>query len=351
MKFLILAEDYPSAANPYALAYIHSRLIEYVNRGEECLVLSFSADSDYVFEGIKVVSHVSRLGEFDLVISHAPNLKNHMIYILRHLSDITKIVFWIHGHEVMNVYKQYPKAYPWAYKQRFTKLLHFLYSPVKLYFMRYIIRFLMRMRNVRFVFVSKWMYEIFSTNIFELDENDYSVIPNPINANFLSNRTPIASVNENKRAICIRPWDNSKYAVDMVVSFALFNPQFQFDIYGSGKFPNHNSVPKNVNFISRFLVQSELVEIVAHYDFAILPTRLDAQGVFACEVATSGMPIIVNDIPIMQEVLFGFPNVAFLPAESFKEEYLDDLPTRSFELNERYLPETIISSELEMLYE
>ena len=110
MNILVLAQNYPSKDNIYALAYIHSRNIEYLKNGHNIHVISFSTDVYYNFEGIEVFNEKSyeNLKTIDIVVSHAPNLRNHLRYLVSLKKNIP-LVFFFHGHEIMNISKYYPK--------------------------------------------------------------------------------------------------------------------------------------------------------------------------------------------------------------------------------------------------
>lgn len=349
MNILILTEDYPCEKNPYALSYIHTRVSAYIKHGLKCTVLSFRAQRDYVFEEVSVVSSISNIERFDLVVSHAPNLRHHIRFLNSNIESISKLVFWVHGHEVMNVFSQYPKPYKWAYRQRLNRIAHLLYSPLKLRLLRYFLEKFCRVSSVHFVFVSGWMKNVFFSNIFRLPDYSFSVINNPVNPVFTDQPYEFDSEYSPKKGVCIRPWDNSKYAIDMVVDFFQNNPELKCDIYGRGSFPKRNHTPQNVVFYSKFLVQSELSALISKYDFAVLPTRLDAQGVFACELATFGIPLIVNDIPIMREMLEGFSNVVFIDDADFSKGFDTRRLAPSNISNNRFCIDQIVRQEIALM--
>ena len=122
------------------------------------------------------------------------------------------------------------------------------------------------------------------------------------------------NVKEKKDAdfITIRPLDQSKYCIDLVVKLAQKYPQFKFDVYGSGMYFNHNYKPENIKLESKYFSSKELTLLLSKYKCAIMPTRLDAQGVMVCEMASFGIPIITSDIEICREMLCEFPNIGFL---------------------------------------
>jgi glycosyltransferase involved in cell wall biosynthesis len=313
MKLLILCQDYPSLNNPYALAYIHSRVIEYQKRDLKVKILSFSCKRDYEFEGV-LVSGVYDNKSYDVLISHAVNLRSHVKFIIINKLRFSKFIFWFHGHEIINVAKEYPKPYRWSKSK--IRFLHAIYTPIKFFVIRHFLFSLNRQNQVQLVFVSEWMKEVFERNISSTKKFKFSIINNPINPVFSHSKyVP----NLNSKGICIRPWDNSKYAVDLVLNFAKVNSHLNIDIYGGGDFPNHYNIPSNVQFHQMFFLQKEIPEVLNNYNFAIMPTRFDSQGVLACEFATFGIPLITSSIPIMIEMLGDFNNVYFINNDHFDE--------------------------------
>ncbi|WP_200862518.1 glycosyltransferase [Photorhabdus temperata] len=117
--------------------------------------------------------------------------------------------------------------------------------------------------------------------------------------------------------ITIRPLDDSKYSVDLVVALAKNNPNYTFTIYGKGSFFKYNKKPENVIHIETFIHQKDIPDILNQYKVAVMPTRLDAQGVMMCEMATYGMPIITSDLPICKEMLSDFNSCLFIKNTDF----------------------------------
>ena len=81
MKVLILATNYPNLNGQIASFYIHTRAMFYAKSKIDVEVLNFSAMNDYIIDGIKVITlntyKKHKNESYDLVISHAPNLRNH----------------------------------------------------------------------------------------------------------------------------------------------------------------------------------------------------------------------------------------------------------------------------------
>jgi glycosyltransferase involved in cell wall biosynthesis len=141
-----------------------------------------------------------------------------------------------------------------------------------------------------------------------------------------------------------------KYAVDVVVEIARRHPQYRFDVYGRGHLPEILDAPDNLRHFDRAVPQSELCDLADCYRAALIPSRLDAQGVTACEMATYGIPTIVSDLAVARQFLGTFDNVRFID-ESFARFDIDAqqlwaLPVPP--LRPDFLPSTTCTQELEL---
>lgn len=115
MKVLVLAENYSTPDGVVSLHYIHSRNKWYIEDGIEVSVISFRAKYDYQIDGVNVYtekSYKDKLSSdtFDIVISHAPNLKNHLRFLKKFGNSFDNIVFYFHGHEVLKTSEVYPES-------------------------------------------------------------------------------------------------------------------------------------------------------------------------------------------------------------------------------------------------
>lgn len=325
MRVIVLTQAYPSVEKPYNLAYVHTRVLEYQKVCTELRVLSFDCPQRYEYQGVMVSSEKDiTLQSYDVLVSHAPNLRNHIRWILQHKAYWKKMVWVIHGHEVLIKQKYYPPAYPWLKKQSLVfSLLDYSYDLFKVRVLAYLIQKWLKQKSLHLIFVSQWMQQAFLECVSirpDLIKRCSSIVPNSLHPVFRQKKwtlsEPLADF------VTIRPLDSSKYAIDVVLKLALRWPNLKFDIYGEGNYFKHNALPANVRHIARFLPQTELPELLNHYRAALLPTRLDAQGVMSCEIASYGMPLLTSDLPICREMLSLFPQVAF-----FSMETLDiDLP-------------------------
>lgn len=322
MNILVLVKNYPQEANPALMAYVHTRNVVYQAQGHHVVVVNFSTNFEYQYEGISVMPAESvDINQFDIILSHAPNLINHLPFLNRCNNKI--IVFFFHGHEVLKNYGEYPKPYFWRRKSLLVNIINSLYGHIKLRLLRN--WFIAKSQNNRlgFVFVSNWMKDRFVSNVKLIPESvgKVEIINNSINNAFLD-----CSYEKSEELyadfVTIRPFDESKYAIDLVCGLAQNNPNYTFHIYGRGNYFKYNTQPSNIKVINIFFKQSEIPELLNHYRCALMPTRFDAQGVMACEIASYGMPLITTNIDICTEMLGSFSNVMFLDYKSFGKKII-----------------------------
>jgi len=321
LKILILAEDYPSKDNIYALMYIHTRIKIYLENGLDVEVLSFSAKESYLFEGVNVFKEADILknistNKYNLIISHAPNLRNHIRFINKNNKYFNKIIFFIHGHEVLKKSNYYPE--PFFYnKPKFyilNKLFNDIYDKIKLRILESFIKRNLESEKLKIIFVSEWMKDAFLENIKipkKIINNNSVIISNTIGKEFIQKSY---NFNSEKSAdfITIRPFDDPKYGVDIVTEIAKQNPDYSFHLYGKGKYFDYNKKPDNLTVYNRFILNDAIPDLLDRYRAAIIPTRLDSQGVIMCETATYGIPLITSNLDICREMLKDFNNIAFI---------------------------------------
>lgn len=346
MKILVLTQDYPSIDKPYAMSYVHSRNVEYEKLNHSVRVVNFLAKKNYQFDSIDVYPFSQDLVEWaDIIVSHAPNVKNH----IRALKSVEgkKIVFFFHGHEVLHQYGDYPAPYVWKKEKSSKKIFIKIYDHLKMIVIKSFLKKCSTKNKVACVFVSDWMKRQFVKNLSlnPTDLGQYKIIPNACNSAFLMNSYVFNVEGKLADSITIRPLDDSKYAVDLVVETALNNPNLEFHIYGKGNYFTFNEKPKNVTVINQFIQQKDIPELLNKYRFAMMPTRYDAQGVMMCEMATYGIPLVTTDFEVCTEMLKGFENVTIIPEQeftNFKCDVKDALQIK----NERFSPNHLIREEL-----
>lgn len=351
MKILVICQDYPSDKNQYAMSYVHSRNKIYQSMGKDVAVLSFSASTKYEFESILVLPEsLINLDEYDYILSHAPNIKNHY-RILKGISG-KKIIFFFHGHEVLRGYKDYPKPYKWVQYSLFNQILSNIYQIFKFKILRgWLTGDFHKKNKIGMVFVSEWMKEKFLKNMGFKPEKYAKVviIPNAVNDAFIAD-SYIPSDKIVADCVTIRPLDESKYAVDLVIRLAKANPTKNFHIYGKGEYFKHNICPENVKVFNKFIAQKDIPALLNQYKFAVMPTRFDSQGVMMCEMATFGIPLITTNFSVCIEMLKNFENVNYLNLKNFSGN-IDSLRFGS-EINKTdFNPYKLVKKELDFFNE
>lgn len=356
MKILVLCSNYPDNNGSIGLNYAHVRNVYYKKEGHHVTVLNFNATKNYVKDGVKVItkdSYVSKKNEsfYDLVICHAANIKYHYRFLKKEEKCFKHIVFFYHGHEVMKL-NDYPKDYSFIKGNHISRLITPLYDKIKLSLWKSFIT--KHYAKIELVFVSEWMRDTFLLNI-HLSDNILSRIRMHVIYNCISKRFEEDSWNsltEKKYDfVTIRGnIDTSKFAIDFVNQLAFTNPNASFLIVGKGDFFKHFKKAPNVSRIEKYMNQDEIVETLNASRCALMPTRLDAQGVMACEMATFGIPVITSDIPVCRYVLEGFSNVRYIQNEQSNVdllEILSDTPSLKVK-NKRFFEEETVQKELDL---
>jgi len=106
MEVFVLATDYPDNTGKVTLMYIHSRNLYYTSQGIHVTVLNFAAQESYVYQGITVITlqdYVKNNLRYDVLICHAPNIRNHYFFFLRYGNRFPRFIFFFHGHEVLKI--------------------------------------------------------------------------------------------------------------------------------------------------------------------------------------------------------------------------------------------------------
>lgn len=362
MKLLVLATNYPRPDGFVSLQYIHTRNCWYQKYNIEVSVLSFAATYDYEIDGVKVYTEATYERElsnkkYDLLISHAPNIRQHYKFLTKYESVFDKIVFFFHGHEVLRASAIYPKPYDYVKKASLaSRISREIYDTYKLYFWKgYFQKILYK---AHFVFVSNWMYEMF-LNFVKINPSVLGgrkhIIYNSIGENFEKLRYDHKSEKDYDFITIRANLDSAKYGIDIVNTIAKNNPEFKFCIVGKGEFFKYNKKADNVVWVEKHLNHKEIVSFLDKSRCALLPTRADAQGVMACEMATFGIPLITSNIDVCKEVFWEFDNVRYIENDvrfiDIKPLFEDLLKVDFNKTNDKYYSKKTIDKEVELFYE
>ncbi len=325
MKMLVLATAYPSPETPISLMYIHTRNVYYHKNGFDVSVLNFSANKSYEWDGIKVLSlkdYKKFNYQYDILLSHAPNIRNHYFFLKKYQEHFKHIVFFFHGHEVLCINKVYSKPYNYVKSNPIKNLIQNIYDKIKLnIWHRYFPKLAYKST---FIFVSRWMLNEFKkwVKLTERDLQEHIAITyNGIGQRF-ENLKYNTNCEKKYDFVTIRSYlDGSKYAVDIVCKLAEKHPQYNFLLVGRGKFFEYNNKPDNVCWKNEYCNHEQIIQYLNESRCALMPTRTDAQGVMACEMATFGIPLITSDIPVCHEIFDEFKNVYYIDNEKPNEVF------------------------------
>jgi glycosyltransferase involved in cell wall biosynthesis len=325
MRLLVLTTDYPNNEGDIKLAYVHARNLYYIRNGHFVTVLNFSAKKGYCIDNINVITYAEyRKGNsdlYDLVICHAPNLRNHYTFLKQHSKNIKRLVFFYHGHEVFLRSKVYSPSFSFFKKPRLFGLAEDLYDYFKLFVWR---RYLPKIAYKSwFIFVSEWMRsEFFKWTKIKSDiiEKRSSIIYNCISRVFATSQYDRYTHKEYDFITIRANMDESKYGVDIVNKLAEANPKLRFLVVGKGRIFSHIAKAENLHWMDQNLRQEEIIKLLNMARCALMPTRTDSQGVMACEIASFGMPMITSNIPVSKEIFSQFKNVNYMDNEKTNQD-------------------------------
>jgi glycosyltransferase involved in cell wall biosynthesis len=358
MKVLVLVKDYPRLDGKIELMYVHVRNKYYKQNNIEVTVLNFASDIDYEIDGIKVITLKTFKTSneiYNLLIAHAANIRNHYLFLINFRKQFRKQVFFFHGHEVLKLNAEYPAPFSFIVQKRKIRLLfQDIYDELKFLLWRHY--FTNNVNDIRFIFVSNWIFNKFKHYLKIKSSKVISnsvIINNAVGEDFEFNSYNWKS-SKIYDFITIRSnLDGSKYGVDIVVELAKQNPQLLFLIIGKGNYFEHYELPKNVTWINRSLQHIEMLQLMDSAKCGLLPTREDTQGVMTCEMATYGMPVITSDIDVCKEIFYKFKNVKLISNNNLNinlKDILENLYSGiPYKKCERYLRNSTMLKEVQLI--
>ncbi len=316
-RILVVVQNYPNNDGGVALMYVHTRNKYYVQHGLGVCVLNFSAEQGYFKDGVKVLS-VEEYNEskeiYDVLVLHAPNVRNHYRFLKKNEKSFEHIVFFFHGHEVLKLSKTYPKPYDYMKTSSTARrIFQDCYDIFKLAIWR---KYLPKLASKSdFIFVSKCFYDEFKyyTKINNNDLlNHIHIINNSVGEIFEEKKYDINTTKKYDYITIRNMLDESVYCVDLLCKVAENNPDKKFLLIGRGQYFLHYNKPKNIDWVDRFLSHEEMLAYIDQSKCALMLTRRDTQGVMSCELVTYGIPLITSDLPICHEIFDGVINVSFV---------------------------------------
>lgn len=294
-----MVDYYPSENNIYANGFVHTRVLKYINEGHDVDVYCLSDDNskDYKYESVRVknagkekIKEYINSEYYDAIFTHMPGAS--LMKILLDIDDI-RIVLWLHGSSSVWTFYLYPYDGSNLFKNALRLINRFRMDLIR----RVYLKKMIQKKNTFFVFVSEWMKDHTERFVNYKFNKNYSIIYNPVDEDIFTFKLRTDKI---KDVVCVRPHKSSKYALDLVIK-AFSNSKYTVHIYGDGPYFEKNKklaeeYKSNVVFHKRFFTQKELGKLYQDYNLGIMLSRLDAQGVSACEMQMTGLPIITSDI-------------------------------------------------------
>ena len=245
------------------------------------------------------------------------------------------MVFFLHGHEIVEKSKVYPPAYSFKRENFLIYLFTKFYDKVKIS----IWKKYFNNRNAKLIFVSKFLRDEFKKN-FKVSQDFINkkteIIHNSVSYEFEKNKYD----QEAKKLydfITIRSnLDSSVYCVDLIVDIAENNIDRKFLIIGKGSYFEHRKLPDNIALINDTFTHGDLLGFINQARYALMPTRRDSQGVMSCELATFGIPLITSDLEVCKEMFSDFTNVALLNNEDMTQN-IRKIELKSRNQNKKFL--------------
>lgn len=315
MNVLVLVTDYPRPEGTHAYMFVHVRNKYYLENGIFPTVINFASKTCYEIDGIRVITKKQYADEkksYDILISHASNVRNHFLFIKKYECYFKKIIFFFHGQEILRFRDAYPKPYEYMGGQSvFKTMLRNRYDDLKIVIWAHYYKKLQE--KSCFVFVSNWIKKQFSKNLNIPNLKNQFVINNSVGSIFERYSYERDCIKEYDFITIRSNLDGSKYGIDIVCRYAHNNPDLKFLIIGKGKFFDYNILPPNVTLVKETLNHEQMISYLNKSKIGLLPTREDTQGVMTCEMITFGIPVITSNIEVCHEFFDNLDNVYLIP--------------------------------------
>ncbi len=357
MKILVACANYPNNEGGKLLYYAHMRNLSYVKYGIEVTVLNFAANDNYQIDGISVITlkEYKRYNiQYDVLVCHAPNIRNHYKFLKKYISEFRKILMIFHGHEILKINEVYPKPYKYNKKAIVKMCIQNTYDRIKLkLWNRFIIE---NVTKLELIFVSNQLYKQFMKYVGVIPQSEdikYHIIHNAVSP-FFENNIYDSTSEKKFDFITIRSnIDSSTYCIDLINKMAFQNSKKSFLVIGKGEyFKIYDNAP-NIVWINESMNHDRLIEYINSARIALMPTRNDSQGLMSCELATFGIPLITSDIEVCHEMFDKDFDVIYIDndLEEFNlDAILNELPVVStHDKNEKFFVANTLIKEIEIL--
>lgn len=298
-RLLLVTNGYPESGTLYRNAFLHRRVLAYLDRGVPVDVVCVRAGErqrSYEFEGVLV--HVCSPGTLaaTVAISDHAAIAVHFLdeaiwEALRDAASLRQVVVWLHGSEIQSWRRR-------LFNHRSDSEIEQAMrdGERRTAFWRTLLQD--PPPGLRLVFVSRTFAEETWEDLgLELPRDRWSVIHNPIDTHLFQYRPK--SEDQRLRILSIRPHDYRIYANDLVADaihelarLPLFG-SLRFTLVGDGKLwaENFSGLAQypNVELRQGFLSQQGIADLHRSHGVFLVPTRGDTQGVSRDEAMASGL--------------------------------------------------------------
>ncbi len=311
---IIISPGYPSKANKYFWAFVHSRVRFYNHVGRKYCIAVPSNNPNMViqeFENVKVC----KLNFFDLrellqkkffkkIIVHFLTDEIAQILASVYLND-SRVYIYCHSSDLL--YRDMNKlSTPY-----FRNVLDISSDQEKYYkFKDQLVRKFNNKKNIKFIFGTKWAKET-SEHENNITYTNSEIIPCPVDEKIFVYHKREAE--KRKNIVIIRKFDNiNTYGIDINVKCILelskrpFFDDLTINIYGDGDYHKVLLAPltcfKNVHIHKYFLSHEEMAKVHKENGIALFGTRYETQGIAAAEAAMSGLVVLTNNVAAVSNV-------------------------------------------------
>jgi glycosyltransferase involved in cell wall biosynthesis len=334
MRIVMFCTGYPSPEKPYAgffhsLARIYKDLVPLL-----VLVPTIEDKREYEYEGVKVkrYSPPQLLREIlvfspDILLIFSPSYafwKQILASFIRARFNLPSITFFI-GSDAINTHFYRPIESLKEIPKRVLAVASFLTHLRMLNLRKYLLE--CDERGDYIVHPSNWQKRACEKSTFYKAKN-VKIIPFPVDTRIFRFQLRKGKV---RKLICVRPHAGRKYAVDLVVRAS--RGKYETHIYGEGPLLyKHMALARklkaNVKFFPKFFTHRELAELYLQYNMGLMLSRADTQGVSACEMQATGLPVITSAIQAIPEFATGGTILIKNTEVDKVEEIIDDINER-----------------------
>ncbi len=314
-KYLVICNGgYPIEGNLRCM-FAHERVLQYKKAGLNVDVFGFiwgAPLQEYEYEGVHVIQGGAPVLQKLLQKKSYKKLLIHFVdvgvmYAIQEAGKLNMpMIIWCHGYEALPWYRCWFNHTPETIarsketlRQKDLKKQKFLKN-------------IYARENIHFIFVSEWQMTR-SVKFVGTIPKHYQVIHNFINCELFADnpKTP----EDRLHILSIKSHATKMYANDLTAKAIMelskrtwFN-RVTFELYGDGVLFEENFGElikchfRNVHIHRRFLRKDEMKAAFGRNGILISPTRVDSQGVTACEAMSAGLSVISFNTAAIPEFL------------------------------------------------